>query len=261
MRSLSVRVGQEDGGKRGFNMVAGLANPFVYDSTQTRTATAYGILSWELPRLFVTGKEGNMGSAVYQEGLDREWNVSGVGHEHDLSIPESCEFVVSNLPGRVSLAVFAHAYHYPQLLSATTLELWEKVISTNLSSHFYLVRALINQEKLAPNALLVFFSSVQALAPSKGRALYAIMKQSAEALTRGLAVELAPNARTVCLRMGQLDKPMHGLTVDFDYVKTRAPLGIVHARDVARLIFQLYEQPAITGSIITVDGGHLLNIW
>ena len=242
-------------------MVTSLINPLVYDGTQTRTATAYSILSWELPRLFVTGKEGNMGSAVYQEGLDREWNISAVGHERDLSIPESCEFVVETLPGKVSLAVFAHAYHYPQLLSSTTLELWDKIISTNLSSHFYLVRALINQEKLAPNALLVFFSSVQALAPSKGRVLYAIMKQSAEALTRGLAAELASNTRTVCIRMGQLDKAMHGLKVDFDYIKTRAPLGIVQAQDIARLIFQLYEQPAITGSIITIDGGHLLNIW
>ena len=226
----------------------------------TKTAV-FDTLKWELPRVFVTGKEGNMGSAVYQEGKDREWNVHAVGHERDLSIPESCEFVVSSLPRQVNLVVFAHAYHYPQLLSATTLELWDKVVSTNLSSHFYLTRALINQDKLAPNALLVFFSSVQALAPSKGRVLYAIMKQSAEALTRGLAVELAPNARTVCLRMGQLDKPMHGVQVNFDYIKSRAPLGVVQSRDVASLIFQLYEQPAITGSVITIDGGHLLNIW
>ena len=226
----------------------------------TKTAV-FESVKWEPPRVFVTGKEGNMGSAVYREGMAREWNVSAVGHERDLSIPESCEFVVESLPRQVNLAVFAHAYHYPQLLSATTLELWDKVISTNLSSHFYLTRALINQDKLAPNALLVFFSSVQALAPSKGRVLYAIMKQSTEALTRGLAVEFAPNARTVCLRMGQLDKPMHGVQVNFDYIKTRAPLGIVQSRDVASFIFQLYEQPAITGSVITIDGGHLLNIW
>lgn len=97
--------------------------------------------------------------------------------------------------------------------------------------------------------------------PLPGWAVGASICGAMDALTRALAVELAP-IRVNAVKPGVTRSPLWGEGADDFYAQTAAatPLGRVgEVSDVADAYLFLIGQPFTTGTIVTVDGGAVLS--
>jgi len=106
-------------------------------------------------------------------------------------------------------------------------------------------------------------SSVAALRPTRGQAVYAATKGGVEALTRAIAVEYGrKGVRAHAIRPGPIESAMleAAKAMAEEEILSRVPLRRIGTpEDVAALaVFLLGDGAAfITGSIHTVDGGYL----
>ena len=104
-------------------------------------------------------------------------------------------------------------------------------------------------------------SGIYATRPVPGSALAAASLGAVEAMTRALALELAP-LRVNCLRPGSTDTPLLRRFVDADAdgslttAGRHVPLGRVGtAEEVAAGALFLMTNTYVTGTVLTVDGG------
>ena len=99
---------------------------------------------------------------------------------------------------------------------------------------------------------------IHAERPLKGYSVYTIAKAGLAALTRSLALELAPQVRVNGVAPGAIAWPEDG---QFDPDERRrilgtTPLGRVGSpEDIAQAVHFLACAPYVTGQILAVDGG------
>ncbi|HYH82580.1 MAG TPA: SDR family NAD(P)-dependent oxidoreductase [Longimicrobium sp.] len=143
-----------------------------------------------------------------------------------------------------------------------TDEQWAQTLRANLESVFYTVR--LAARFVAPNGRIVLVSSTAGQRGEAFHADYAASKGAMIALTKSVAVELAPRGITVnCVAPGWIDtemveKPMAGGRAR---IEASIPIGrIATADDVAGPIVFLCSQLArhVTGEILNVNGGSVL---
>lgn len=129
-----------------------------------------------------------------------------------------------------------------------------------------IARAAAKTDVMKPGASIVFMSSAAAHRGRSGLAAYSAAKGAVEALTRSLAVELAPKAvRVNAIASGAIETEMHHRVVrplSDEAVAEYAglhPLGIGTPQDVANAVLFLLSGAAsyITGATLAVDGGYL----
>lgn len=110
----------------------------------------------------------------------------------------------------------------------------------------------------------VLISSVYGLVGSSANAVYAMSKGAIIALTKALAIELAPKGiRVNCIAPGFIRTPMMtDISGSFDneyYSRLNAlhPMGLGEANDIANGILYLLSDMSkwVTGSILSIDGG------
>jgi 3-oxoacyl-[acyl-carrier protein] reductase len=143
-----------------------------------------------------------------------------------------------------------------------TDEQWRRTVQANLDSLFYTVR--LASRFVAPNGRIVLVSSTAAQRGEAFHADYAASKGAMIALTKSVAVELAPRGITVnCVAPGWVDtemvaKPMAG---GRERIEASIPLGrVATADDVAGPIVFLCSTLArhVTGEVLNVNGGSVL---
>jgi len=111
---------------------------------------------------------------------------------------------------------------------------------------------------------IVFLAGTGTRRPAVGLAVTAAMNEAAEALVKGLAVELAP-ARVNMIAAGFVDTPLSAALLGDQLDERRAELHatlpirrVVQPEDVAELALHLMANTAITGGIYDIDGGEQL---
>jgi NAD(P)-dependent dehydrogenase (short-subunit alcohol dehydrogenase family) len=138
----------------------------------------------------------------------------------------------------------------------TTLSLaeWSRVLATNLTSTFLLVRAL--EHKLAQaGGSIITIASTRAHMSEPDTEAYAASKGGLLALTHALAVSLGPRIRVNCISPGWIDTQGGPLSPE-DHAQH--PAGRVgRPEDVAALAAWLVgpESGFVTGGEFIVDGG------
>ena len=239
------------------------------------------------PVVVITGVAGGIGQATAQTFADEGWQVVGVdlrqeeklpGVHHfiqaDLSLEDASQAVfaeVEEQEGRIDALVNNAAIQICKSLVDTTPHEWDAVMGANLRSVYLAVRnayPLLRGRKSA----IVNVSSVHALATSANIAAYAASKGALLALTRALAIELAPDdIRVNAVLPGAVDTPMlhasltrghlSGETLD-DLLKAlahRHVLGRVgQPQEIAQAILFLADHQRssfMTGQALVVDGG------
>jgi NAD(P)-dependent dehydrogenase (short-subunit alcohol dehydrogenase family) len=150
-------------------------------------------------------------------------------------------------------------------LGSTTLEQFETLIRTNLTSVFFTVQAALPH--LNDGASVILNGSVHATLGIPGWAAYAATKGGVRTLTRNLASELAPRG----IRVNQVTPggtktpiwhPMAGGEAGMGAVEAQLSKGIplgrmAEAGDIAKAALYLASDDAVnvSGAEIVVDGG------
>jgi pteridine reductase len=150
-----------------------------------------------------------------------------------------------------SAAIFAS-----RSLENTTLEDWQKHLAINLTAPFLLSQAFAKQ---APEgARIVNILDWRALRPGADHFPYTVSKAALAAMTRSLAVALAPKIIVNGLALGAILPPSDG-KANPDIIKNVPAQRWAEEDEVERaLLFALTGPDYITGEIIHLDGGRHL---
>ena len=145
----------------------------------------------------------------------------------------------------------------PLSLAQTTLKEWEKHIAINLTAPFLLSQAFAKQA--VQGGRIVNILDWRALRPGADHFPYTISKASLAALTKSLAVALAPEIIVNGLALGAILPPSTGRP-NPDIIKNVPMRRWAQENEVEQaLVFLLTSPEYITGEIIHVDGGkHLV---
>ena len=159
--------------------------------------------------------------------------------------------------GRLDVLVNNASSFFPVAIGAVEASHWEELMGSNLRAPLF-----ISQEAaphLAKDAgSIVNIVDIHAERPLKGYPVYSVAKAGLAALTRSLALELAPQVRVNGVAPGAIAWPEDG---QFDPDERRrilatTPLGRTGApEDIAQAVHFLACAPYVTGQILAVDGG------
>ncbi len=235
----------------------------------------------------ITGVGGGIGSAAAQGFAAKGWDVIGVDRsgpgdmkgvhqfiKADVSRVDSWAKIASHVSKekmRIDALVNNAAIQVCKPLLETTPEEWDSVMAVNVRSVYLAVRH-IHPFMQGREAAIVIVSSVHALATSANIAAYGTSKGALAALTRTLAIELAPDRiRVNAILPGAVDTPMlrEGLrrghlkgekVADLmEQLGARHPVGRVgRPEEIAEAILFLADSDYssfITGQALIVDGG------
>jgi len=150
-----------------------------------------------------------------------------------------------------------------------TLESWERSLAVNLTGTFHCLQAAVPDMLEAHWGRMITISSSSAQSGAMRMAHYVAAKGGVIALTKALALELAPHGITVnCIPPGVIDTPMlrraeaAGDVAKLEKLAARAiPVGRVGTpEDIAVTCGFLCSDEAgfITGQVIGVNGGMVL---
>jgi NAD(P)-dependent dehydrogenase (short-subunit alcohol dehydrogenase family) len=124
---------------------------------------------------------------------------------------------VLNRVGTVDILVNNAGNNRPQVLEATTFDVWDEILQLNFTTCMQLAKAFAPGMQQRQWGRIVHLSSVMALASGAGRGLYSATKSALIGMARAHALELGPHGITVnCLAPGPIatDLPMNLLNAE-----------------------------------------------
>jgi 3-oxoacyl-[acyl-carrier protein] reductase len=144
-------------------------------------------------------------------------------------------------------------------------EQWRTVLDTNLTGAFNMIRAVSQGFRRQSDGKIVNVSSVHGIRSEFGLANYSASKAGLLGLTRSAALELGPsnvNVNAVAPGYIRTTRLTNGVPAEIlDTARERTVLGRLGGpQDVANVVVFLCSEYArhVTGTVIPVDGGHLL---
>jgi NAD(P)-dependent dehydrogenase (short-subunit alcohol dehydrogenase family) len=161
---------------------------------------------------------------------------------------------VSATEGRLDALVCNAGVMVRKPLAALTLDDWSRVLRTNLTSIFLLVRAAEAMLRAAKGAV-VTIASTRAHMSEPNTESYAASKGGIVALTHALSISLGPDVRVNCICPGWIDVRGETLSAQDHAQHPAGRVGV--PADIAALASWLLgaESGFVTGAEFVVDGG------
>ena len=230
---------------------------------------------------------GGIGSATAQVFANAGWHVIGIDQHQIKTLVGVHHFIHADVADvAASQRIFAEVAHKEGYIDAlinnaaiqickplveTTPDEWDAVMASNVRSVYLAVRQAYPLMRTHGGAI-VNISSVHAIATSANIAAYAASKGALLALTRALAIELAPDRiRVNAVLPGAIDTPMLHASLNRGRAQGENPhelleqLGARHVigrvgrpEEIAQAILFLADTDRssfITGQALVVDGG------
>ena len=148
------------------------------------------------------------------------------------------------------------------LLTDMSVEDWNKIVSTNLSSVFYTSKCIVPSMVSKKNGHIIQISSVWGNAGASCEVAYSACKGGINAFTRALGKELAPSHIQVnAIACGCIDTSMNDcFSVDEKSLLAEdIPAGRFGTpQEVAQMVLAILNGPEyLNAQVITLDGGWL----
>lgn len=163
--------------------------------------------------------------------------------------------------GRLDALVNNASAFYPTPAGSATPAQWEELFGVNARAPFFLAQAAAPHLRAARGAI-VNIADIYADKPRADLAVYAASKAALLAVSRGLAVSLAPEVRVNAVSPGAILWPDGGIDADMQAnLLAQTPLGRVgDPSDIAGTVAWLLGDAAayVTGQVIHVDGGRAI---
>lgn len=195
--------------------------------------------------------------------LQKEFHITCLpltGDVGDESFVRSAFAEIHQTLGPVNVLVNNAGISHIGLLSDMTLEEWNHVLQTNLTSVFCCCKHAIPDMVHDKSGSILNISSVWGSNGASCEAAYSASKGGVNALTRALAKELAPSGIAVnAIACGVIDTRMNQCFSSEERLALceEIPAGRFGTpEEVAELAFSILTSPSyLTGQIITLDGG------
>jgi pteridine reductase len=159
--------------------------------------------------------------------------------------------------GRLDLLVNNASSFFPIGIGAIEPSHWEELVGSNLRAPLFISQEAAPQ-LAATEGSIVNIVDIHAERPLKGYPVYSIAKAGLAALTRSLALELAPRVRVNGVAPGAIAWPEDGQFESDErrrIVATTPLARLGSPEDIAQAVHFLACAPFVTGQIMAVDGG------
>lgn len=181
-------------------------------------------------------------------------------HNADLSDPAQVDALgeeVAAEHGVLDLVVHNAGIFDHSPFATTSWQRYRRMLAVNLDAPFFLTRHLLPNLAAAQSPSVVMIGDVAADRAVPGYAHYTVSKAGLHALTRALAVELAPTIRVNAVAPGTVAFPADFGPQEREPILARIPLATQgRVADVAdAVLFLATAAPYVTGQVLAVDGG------
>jgi pteridine reductase len=159
--------------------------------------------------------------------------------------------------GRLDVVVNNASSFFPVALGAVEASHWEELVGSNLRAPLFIAQEAAPHLAKGRGAI-VNIVDIHAERPLKGYPVYSIAKAGLAALTRSLAIELAPDVRVNGVAPGAIAWPEDGQFPDAERGRIVATTPLARTgtpEDIAQAVHFFACAPFVTGQILAVDGG------
>jgi len=159
--------------------------------------------------------------------------------------------------GRLDILINNASSFFPVQMGAIEPSHWEELVGSNLRAPLFICQEAAPELENHAGSI-VNIVDIHAERPLKGYPIYSIAKAGLAALTRSLAIELAPRVRVNGVSPGAIAWPEDGQfdPAERERIIATTPLARIGSpEDIAQAVHFLACAPYITGQIIAVDGG------
>ncbi|MDR2036469.1 MAG: SDR family oxidoreductase [Bacteroidales bacterium] len=175
----------------------------------------------------------------------------------DVGNPEEVYQVIQDIGqqyGKIDCLVNNAGISRFKSIEEMTVEEWNRIISVNLSSIFYMVKYV--KPYFSDRSAIVNISSTRALMSEPDGEAYGASKGGIFSLSHALAISLGPKTRVNCISPGWIEVNDDVVLSPEDH--SQHPAGRVgKANDIAEMVAYLLSEKAgfITGQNFVIDGG------
>ena len=181
----------------------------------------------------------------------------------NLDVKEDVQKILSEISEvfpSIDLLVNNASTFYPTPIDEISEDHWEKLIGSNLKGPLFLIQGL--KEKLKrSNGSIINITDTNLTKGVANYSIYSAAKAGLEAVTKGLARELAPEIKVNAIAPGAMLEPPDVTWTEEQKNKVIESIPLKRMgseKDIANAVKFLAHSEYITGQIIKVDGGRSL---
>ena len=237
--------------------------------------------------IFITGAAKRIGKEIALTFKELGWNIiihynsskndaDNLADQINKDNPNSAKTVQGNLDVKedvqkilnevndafpsIDLLINNASTFYPTHIDEISEDHWKKLIGSNLKGPLFLIQGL--KEKLkTSNGSIINITDTNLTKGVANYSIYSAAKAGLEAITKGLARELAPEIKVNAIAPGAMLEPPDVTWTEEQKNKVIETIPLKRMgseKDIADAVSFLAHSEYITGQIIKVDGGRSL---